>query len=174
MLFRSAVDIGTYTVTVSVKESEKKYVEWSTGTLTKTFTFTITKRAMTPEITFGDARDKDGNAVTLTPNTPMQWAQDISVNAIITFSDISVTKDSSQAEVLDLDLRFDIYYVNLSDVNTHKNALSPLTDDVIAALKGAPASKPATLPANDLVLCSEGNFSIVRSEERRVGKECGS
>ena len=157
----SAVDIGTYTVTVSVKESEKKYVEWSTGTLTKTFTFTITKRAMTPEITFGDARDKDGNAVTLTPNTPMQWAQDISVNAIITFSDISVTKDSSQAEVLDLDLRFDIYYVNLSDVNTHKNALSPLTDDVIAALKGAPAMKPATLPANDLVLCSEGNFSIV-------------
>ena len=144
----SAVEIGTYTVTVSIKESEKSHVEWTTaGNPTKTLTFTITRRGIQPTITF---EKTDGTAI-----SPALWPKDVDVNAVVTFTDISVTKNVSGQSVLDLDLLFNIYYKNLASLGgSGVNPLAPLTDDVKNALAAFPqtATDGATLTSGDFTV----------------------
>lgn len=169
----SAVEMGTYKVTVSIIEAEKEHVEWTTSGVTKReFFFTITSRPITPTIEFGDALDSDGNPVTLPTLSPMQWPKDFTVYAIVTFPDVSVKKNERGNKVLDLDLSSEIYYKNAAGGSAVNKKLL-FDTNVITQLQNAPQTlttpgvTPIKYPTSgdidgfNVYLMPSGEFNVV-------------
>lgn len=165
-LVLEATEIGIYEVKIQLNE---KYVQWNSSTPVKTFTFSITKSALTPEITYGDPiyltdskTHNAGDPDTFTEGLltaanatggPYKWAKSTQVTATVKIPNIRVKASTGD---LDVDgLAIEVYYKNpSSSANLVPKVVSVPTGKATAALL-------ATLPtAPDNIAALDDNWSV--------------
>ncbi|MDE6442597.1 MAG: hypothetical protein K2L12_07610, partial [Clostridia bacterium] len=106
-----AKEVGTYSVTVSIKDPST--TKWTNGSSPKTFTFTIKKRGVTASVSYTDTSTTPGTAI-----SNATWALDTPVTARITLAGIQGKNGvANPGTNPDKDIRLDVAYYDNSDPN---------------------------------------------------------
>ena len=155
-LIVQATEIGQYEVKVYLNE---KYVQWGSSTPVQTFKFSITKSAVTPSVSYGNAiyltadkthavGDPDAYTTGLLDAGGSSWAKSRTASAFIKLPGIRV---NSNTGALDVDgIALEIYYTNPSKpgvkiYSSSTHVFMPPTGVADAAfLAGLVAGDPAT------------------------------